>query len=83
MVAHSTMRTQGLNQAFRFVEGIWLHQIRFFLQKIPVLLDTCATCSELPSYTSTMIRHTISEIKTAQDYLNLAFLSELGGRKKC
>jgi len=37
MVAHFTMRTHGVNQAFRFVEGIWLHrkirQIRFFLEK--------------------------------------------------
>ena len=23
MVAHLTMRTHGVNQAFRFVEGIW------------------------------------------------------------
>ena len=32
--AHFTMRTHGVNQAFRFVEGIWLHRkshrIRFF-----------------------------------------------------
>ena len=37
MVAHFTMRTHGVNQAFRFVEGIRLHrkshQIRFFLEK--------------------------------------------------
>ena len=37
MVAHLTMRTHGVNQAFRFVEGIWLHrksrQIRFFSEK--------------------------------------------------
>ena len=37
MVAHFTMRTHGVNQAFRFVEGIWLHrksrQIRFFFKK--------------------------------------------------
>ena len=37
MVAHFTMRTHGVNQAFRFVEGIWLHrkshQIHFFLEK--------------------------------------------------
>ena len=26
MVAHFTMRTYGVNQAFRFVEGIWLHR---------------------------------------------------------
>ena len=26
MVAHFTMRTYGVNQAFQFVEGIWLHQ---------------------------------------------------------
>ena len=35
--AHFTMRTHGVNQAFRFVEGIWLHrtshQIRFFVRK--------------------------------------------------
>ena len=34
MVAHFTMHTQGVNQAFRFVESIWLRrksrQIRFF-----------------------------------------------------
>ena len=39
MVAHFTMRTHGVNQAFRFVEGIWLHlksrQILFFIGKIP------------------------------------------------
>ena len=37
MVAHFTMRTYGVNQAFRLVEGIWLHrnsrQIRFLLGK--------------------------------------------------
>ena len=26
MAAHYTMRTYGVNQAFRFVEGIWLHR---------------------------------------------------------
>ena len=26
MIAHLTMRTHGVNQAFRFVEGIWLHR---------------------------------------------------------
>ena len=26
MVAHFPMRTYGVNQAFRFVEGIWLHR---------------------------------------------------------
>ena len=34
MVAHFTMRSYGVNQAFGFDEGIWLHrksgQIRFF-----------------------------------------------------
>ena len=37
MVAHFIMRTHGVDQAFRFVEGIWLHrkshQIRFFLSE--------------------------------------------------
>ena len=35
MVIHFTMRTYGVDQAFRFVEGFWSHrrscQIRFFL----------------------------------------------------
>ena len=35
MVAHFVMHPYGVNQEFRFVEGIWLHrnsrQIRFFL----------------------------------------------------
>ena len=34
MVAHFTMRIYGVNQVFRFVEGIWLlrnsRQIQFF-----------------------------------------------------
>ena len=54
MVAHFTMRTYEVNQAFRFVEGIWLHQkirqILFFSQKRPILRHTCAICSDLPSY---------------------------------
>ena len=37
MVAHFTMRTHGVIQSFRFVEGIWLHrkshQTRFFIRK--------------------------------------------------
>ena len=37
MVAKITMRTYGVTQGFRFVEGIWLnrksHQIRFFSEK--------------------------------------------------
>ena len=51
MVAHFTMR---VNQAFRFVEGIWLHrksrQIRIYFRKRPILLyNMCAT-----PYISTM-----------------------------
>ena len=42
MVAHFTMRTDGVNQAFRFVEGTWLHrrshQIRFFSEKYLVYI---------------------------------------------
>ena len=37
MVAHFTIRTYGVNQEFRFGEGIWLHrksrQIGFFFGK--------------------------------------------------
>ena len=54
MVAQNTVRTYGVIQAFRFVEGIWLHRksrkILFFFRKRPILLHTCAACSELPSY---------------------------------
>ena len=57
MVAQNTMRVYGVNQVFRFVEGIWLHRkIRKSISflKSPILLHICATCSELPVYTSTM-----------------------------
>ena len=41
MVAHSIMRTYGVNQEFRFDEGIWLYrksgQIRFFFGKYLLL----------------------------------------------
>ena len=48
MVAHLTMRTHLANQAFRVVEGIWLHrksrQIRFFsLGKRPCFHHSCVT----------------------------------------
>ena len=45
-------------QVFRPVEGILLHRKRCvksdFFRKIPTLLHTCATFSELPSHISTM-----------------------------
>ena len=48
----------GVNQVLRFVEGIWLHrksrQILKFLSENICILFMCATCSELPSYISTM-----------------------------
>ena len=54
MVAQNTVRTYGVNQFFfQFVTGIRLHrqsrQNRICFLKIPILLHTCATCSELPS----------------------------------
>ena len=58
MVADFAMRTYGVNQAFRLVEGILLHrksrQIQFFFRKRTNLHHPCAACSELPSYISTM-----------------------------
>ena len=43
---------------FTSVEGLWLHrksrQIREKNRKRPILHHTCATCSEVPSYISTM-----------------------------
>ena len=58
MVAHLTMRTHGVNQAFRFVEGIWLHrksrQIRFFFGIRPSFRHSCATLNGQPSNIKTM-----------------------------
>ena len=60
MVAHFTLRTDGVNRAFRFAEGIRLprrsRQFRNFSRKRHILHHTCSTCSELPSYISTVIR---------------------------
>ena len=61
MVVQFTMRTHGLNQAFRFVEGIRLHrksrQIRKkTIRKRSFLHHTCTTCHELSSYISTMVK---------------------------
>ena len=58
MVAQNTVRTYGINQIFRFVEGIWLHrktrQTRRKFQEKTILHYTCATYSELPSNIRTM-----------------------------
>ena len=54
------MRTYGIIQVFRFVEGIWVRQksrqIQFFRGKKPILLHLSTTYSELPSDISTMQR---------------------------
>ena len=56
MVDHFAMRTHGVNQAFRSVEGIWSHRKcrRNREKKIdrPLLHHMCAG---LPSYISTML----------------------------
>ena len=48
-----TVRTCGVNQAFQFAEGIWLHrnsrQIRFIFGKDVFYFIRAHTCSELPS----------------------------------
>ena len=61
MVAHFPMRSYGENQAIRFVEGICAYRkSREPRKKRKDLFHnshhTCSTCSELPSYTSTVIR---------------------------
>ena len=48
MVAHYTMRTYGVNQVFRFVEGIWFKSD--FLSE-----NTYFTSYVLPPYVSTML----------------------------
>ena len=49
MVAHFTMRTYGVNQVFRFVEGIGhierIVKSDFFSLKKDLFFHTCATCS--------------------------------------
>ena len=56
MVAYFPMRTYGINQAIRFVKGIWLHrksrQLQFCFSEETNLLHVCATCSEPQSYRS-------------------------------
>ena len=51
------VRTYEVNEV-RFVKGFRLHrqsrQIRNYYRKIPILVHTWVTCSELPSNISTM-----------------------------
>ena len=70
MVAQNTVRTYGVNQAFRFVEGTWLHrqsrQIRFRkIRKRPIFPNMCATCCELPSYMCTLANTNITLIASS------------------
>ena len=62
MVAQNTVRTYGINHAFRFVEGIWLlrksRKINIFSRKIHILQYTRAKYSELPSNISDSHRFT-------------------------
>ena len=60
MVAQNTVRTYGVNH-FKFFDmlkafGLIERFVKsdFFSRKRPILLHTCVTCSELPSYISTM-----------------------------
>ena len=39
MVAHFTMRTYGVNQAFRFDEDIWLHRKSRLYTTMVLILD--------------------------------------------
>ena len=54
MVAHLTMRTNGVRQGFRFVEGMWLHrkssQIRFFSRKRHISHHNIRAYSELSNH---------------------------------
>ena len=56
MVTQNRVRTYGVNQVFQLVEGIWLHGKGRQIRKRPILLHKCATFSELPSCTSTMLK---------------------------
>ena len=61
------MRTYGVNQVFRFVEGIWLRrqgcQILNIFRNRPALLHKCAECFKLPSYIRTMGKIDVSVIR--------------------
>ena len=85
MVAQNAVRTYGLNPVFRFVEGIWLYrksrQIRIFFGNRPILLHTCATCSELQYHTSTMTRsnrqyrvHVIQTMPTTKETISFRLI---------
>ena len=89
MVVQNTVRTHRVNQVFRFVEGIWLHrksrEIQFFLRKRLILLHTCTTCSELPSYISTMdqtdcIEYLMEEEKKCVQHNEILFFSYINER---
>ena len=79
MVAQSTVRTYGINQVFQ------IHLIKakellnpFFVvvRERLILYNTCATCSELPSYIGTNVKESI----TGPDKINIimVFLIILG-----
>ena len=57
MVAHFTMHTYELNQVFRFVEGIWVHQICFFSSEKTFFISNVRNMFGLSSYISTMGLH--------------------------
>ena len=71
MVAHFTMRTYGVNQEFRFAEGIWLHrkslQIRNFSEKT-FLHHTCETFSEQPSHMKTMVSSVTDKVANREEF---------------
>ena len=52
MVAHFTMRTYGIHQEVRFVEGIC--KLSSNPKYLSILHHTCAICPEIPSFISTM-----------------------------
>ena len=63
MVSHFTMRTFGVKQEFRFVEGIWLHrkscQIRFFFTyyELPSRISTIIDMQNVVKQTQTTMKH--------------------------
>ena len=46
IVAHFTISTYGVNQAFRFVEGFWLHRKGRQISEKTFFTSSCAICSE-------------------------------------
>ena len=62
-------RKLGISICLRhLVTSIELSNPSFFSQKTPILLNTCATCSELPTYIRTVVQSKHSTMEALVKY---------------